>query len=351
MSGAIPRKGLRDVAPYSSPQLDVAVRLNTNECPYPLPEGFAADLAERVRSLSLNRYPSYEFLELREAVGASLGIQAANVWIANGSNEILLELLQAYGGPERSLMLFTPTYEPHSRFAWLTHTELIETELGGDFVIGPEQVAAAAAARPEVVFVCSPNNPTGNAQRPEVVAALAESLPESLVVVDEAYIEFGGKSAMGMWNELPNVAVVRTMSKAFALSGARVGYCLAAPEVIDDLLRVRLPYHLSSLTQAAALTALEHREDALRILGDVRSQRDRILEELSALPDMTVWPSDANFVLFRPSSDAGSVWQGLLDRGVLVRDMTKAVPGALRVTAGTPEETDAFLSAIKEVLA
>jgi histidinol-phosphate aminotransferase len=345
------RDGLRDVSPYSSPQLDVPVRLNTNECPYPLPAGFTEDLAAAVRGLSLNRYPSYEFPELRAALAASVGHPVAGTWAATGSNEIILELLQAYGGPGRTAMVFTPTYALHARLSWVTHTSLAEVDLDETFLIGSEQVAAAAALRPDVVFVCSPNNPTGNAQPVDVVRTLASALPESLIVVDEAYIEFGGQTALGLWQAHPNVAVVRTMSKAFALAGARVGYCLAAPEVIEDLRRVRLPYHLSALTQAAAMSALAHRDDALRILDAIRGQRDRILDALAQTDGVTVWPSDANFVLFRPPGDTTVVWQELLDRGVLVRDMTASVPGCLRVTAGTPEEVDAFLAALKEVLA
>jgi histidinol-phosphate aminotransferase len=209
-------------------------------------------------------------------------------------------------------------------------------------------VAEALSAKPEVVFVCSPNNPTGNAQPLEVVGELAAN-GHALVVVDEAYVEFGGKTAAGLVVQYPNLVVVRTFSKAFALAGARIGYCLASPEVVDDLRRVRLPYHLSALTQAAGLLALRHRDDALAILDRVRRERDRILE---ALPRFGVraFPSEANFVLFRPPKPARDVWHGLLGRGVLVRDMTKVVPETLRVTAGTPEEVGRFLSAMEEVL-
>jgi histidinol-phosphate aminotransferase len=203
---------------------------------------------------------------------------------------------------------------------------------------------------PAVVMICSPNNPTGNAQDPHIIGAAAELVPSELFIVDEAYIEFGGESMAPLVRRFPNIVVVRTFSKAFALAGARIGYCLASPQVVEDLRRVRLPYHLSALTQAAGLVALRHREDALAILDAVREQRDRIL---AALPRLSVqaFPSDANFVLFRPPGDAAAVWQGLLDRGVLVRDFTSAIPGALRVTAGTPEEVDLFLSALEEVLA
>ena len=245
-------------------------------------------------------------------------------------------------------MLFQPTYVLHERLAWVTHGDPFALSLDEPWAISTRDVARALAAQPSVVFVCSPNNPTGNAQPVGVVERLAAG-GNSLVVVDEAYIEFGGRSAAGLVARYPNVAVVRTFSKAFALAGARIGYCLASPEVVDDLRRVRLPYHLSALTQAAGLIALRHKEDALAILDAVRKERDLILAELPAL-EVGAFPSDANFVLFRAPRPAQEVWRGLLDRGVLVRDVTSVVPGCLRVTAGRPEEVGRFLSALKEVL-
>lgn len=350
MSGPEPRPGLRDVEPYVSPQLEVAARLNTNECPHPLPEGFFEELAHAVRDLPLHRYPDGQMRRLREELALVMGHPYEGVWAANGSNEILTELLAAYGGPDRRALVFEPTYLLHSRLCWLTHTGMERRSLPEGFVLGMEHVEEAAGLNPDVVFVCSPNNPTGNAQPIEVTKALAETLPTSLVIVDEAYVEFGGTTALPLVSEHPNVVVVRTFSKAFALAGARIGYALTSAEVVGDLQRVRLPYHASALTQAAAIVALRHRKEAMQILGAVREQRDRIQVELSEIPGMTVFPSDANFVLFVPPGDARQVWQGLLDRGVLIRDMTAVVPGALRVTAGAEHETGLFLKSLKEVL-
>ena len=348
MTPAVPRSGLRDLEPYQAPQLEVAARLNTNECPYPLPESFRDELADAVRRLELHRYPDREAQELREALAKHAGHHIEGTWAANGSNEVIEQLLLAYGGPGRRVVVFQPTYLLHERLAWVTHGDLVALSLDEPWVISTRGVARALAAQPSVVFVCSPNNPTGNAQSVEVVEELAAG-GNWLVVVDEAYIEFGGRSAAGLVAGYPNVAVVRTFSKAFALAGARIGYCLASPEVVDDLRRVRLPYHLSALTQAAGLIALRHKQDALAILDAVRQERDRILAELPPL-EVRTFPSDANFVLFRPARPAQEVWRGLLDRGVLIRDMTSVIPGCLRVTAGTPEEVGRFLSALKEVL-
>ena len=348
MTAAVPRSGLRDLEPYQAPQLEVAARLNTNECPYPLPESFRVELADAVRRLELHRYPDREAQELREALAKHAGHPVEGTWAANGSNEVIEQLLLAYGGPGRRVVVFQPTYLLHERLAWVTHSDPIALSLDEPWVISTRDVARALAAQPSVVFVCSPNNPTGNAQPVDVVEGLAAG-GDSLVVVDEAYIEFGGRSAAALVAGYPNVAVVRTFSKAFALAGARIGYCLASVDVVDDLRRVRLPYHLSALNQTAGLIALRHKEDSLAILDAVRQERDHILGELPAL-EVRTFPSDANFVLFRPPRPAQEVWRGLLDRGVLVRDVTSVVPGCLRITAGTPEEVGRFLWALKEVL-
>jgi histidinol-phosphate aminotransferase len=348
---AEPRPGLRETSPYVSPQHDVAARLNTNESPHPLPESFFADLAEAVRELPLNRYPDGQMVRLREDLAARCGHTCEGTWVANGSNEVLTQLLLAYGGPGRRAVTFEPTYLLHSRVSKLTHTEHVAVSLGASFRLDQKAIAAAVAADPHVVFVCSPNNPTGNSQPIEAIETLSSLMPDALIVVDEAYIEFGGRSALPLIASHPNIAVVRTFSKAFALAGARIGYVLASPEVVEDIQRLRLPYNVSAITQAAGIAALKHEKDARGILDSIREERDRISAELASVEEMTVYPSDANFVLFIPPRPAGQIWQALLDRGVLIRDMSEVVPNALRVTAGSTHETDLFLKALKEVLA
>jgi histidinol-phosphate aminotransferase len=344
----LPRPGLRDVEPYASPQPPVRARLNTNECPYPLPRAFRTDLSAAVADLALNRYPDREAEELRRALAERSGHPVGGTWVANGSNEVIQQLLQAYAGPGRRVLLFVPTYVLHERLAWTAHAEVARIALEEPWAIDERAIEAAVSASPDVVFVCSPNNPTGNAQAVDVVARLSARV-DGLVIVDEAYVEFGGESALPLVARRRNVVVVRTFSKAFALAGARIGYCLAGPDVVDDLRRVRLPYHLSALTQAAGLVALRHADEAGEILGRIRAQRNRLLTELPRL-GADVYPSDANFVLFRPGKPVAEVWAALLDRSVLVRDLSDVVPGCLRVTAGTSEEVDLFLSAIEEVL-
>lgn len=346
---ASPRPGLREVGPYDSPQLDVAVRLNTNECPLPLPIGFSDDLAAAVRELPLNRYPDGRMLALREALAARTGRPVDGVWTANGSNEILTQLLVAYGGAGRRAALFEPTYMLHRRLCWLTQTEIAERRLEPPFEIDGEAVAWAGSAGAHVVFVCSPNNPTGNTQPLDAIRSLA-SATNGLVIVDEAYVEFGGDTSLPLVAEHPNVVVVRTFSKAFALAGARIGYVLASPVVVEDLERVRLPYHMSALTQTAGLTALRHADEAAAGVDAIRTERDRIVHALSEIEGVTVFPSQANFVLFQPPGDAKELHRGLLDRGVMIRDLTEVVPNGLRVTAGTAHEIDLFLKALEEVL-
>ncbi len=351
------RPELRGRTPYGAPQLPAAYRLNTNENPYPLPADLLADLGAALghAALELNRYPDRDAVALRTDLAAYLSrtsgspIAAEQVWAANGSNEVLQQILQAFGGAGRTALGFTPSYSMHPIIAAATGSAWVDGHRRADFTI---DAAAAAAqvreARADVVFVTSPNNPTGTAVALETIRELYEATT-GVVVVDEAYAEFsrpGTASALTLLPGRPRLIVSRTMSKAFGMAGLRLGYLAAAPAVVDALQLVRLPYHLSSLTQAAARTALAHTDALLATVDAVKAQRDRIVAALPAM-GLTSVPSDANFVLFGHFADAPAAWQALLDRDVLVRDV--GLPGWLRVTAGTVPETDAFLTALGEV--
>jgi len=334
------RDDLRGLAPYGAPQLDVAVRLNTNENPYPPPPEVVDDL-RRAIGADLNRYPDREAVALREDLARYVGHTAEGTWAANGSNEVLQQVLQAFGGAGRTALGFEPSYSMHRLIALGTGTRWVAARRDPEtFGLDPAEAAAAVEReRPDVTFLCSPNNPTGNALPHAVVEAVYDAT-DGMVVVDEAYAEFShSPSCVALLPGRERLVVTRTMSKAFALAGARVGYLAADPAVVDALRLVRLPYHLSALTQAAARVALAHTATLLRYVDLLRDERDRLV---AALP-RTI-PSDANFVLF---GAADGTWQALLDRGVLVRDV--GLPGWLRVTAGRPEENDAFLAALKEV--
>lgn len=347
------RADLADVEPYGAPQLDVPVRLNTNETPFAPPAEFMKRVAERVEGLELHRYPDRRATALRTALGARFGLPPERVWAANGSNEILMQLFQAYGGPGRTLLLFRPGYSPYPLYAQIALTPSVEADLGEDFELTAQIARDAVAAHdPDLVIVTSPNNPTGMPVDLDVVRALHDG-SRALVIVDEAYVEFGGASATTVLDELPRVVVTRTFSKAWRLAGLRLGYLLAHEWVIDDLRKVRLPYHLDALTQAAGLTALELADEVTAHIAVLSAERDRLYAELAALPDVTVWPSAANFLLFRTAMDGAALFSALLERGVLIRDFSSKprLRGCLRVTVGTAEENDRFLTALKESLA
>ncbi len=354
MTGELPlREELRGRSPYGAPQLDVPVRLNTNENSYPVPDSVVEAISKALYAelRDLNRYPDRDAVALREDLAAYLGhgLGAASVWAANGSNETQQQLLQAFGGPGRTALGFTPSYSMHPLLALGTGTTWVDGRRDTDFALTAEHaVAQVERHRPDVVFLCSPNNPTGTALPLEIIRAVLE-VSRGMVVVDEAYAEFarpGTPSALTLLPAYPRLVVTRTMSKAFALAGGRLGYLAADPAVVDALQLVRLPYHLSALSQAAARAALAHAETLLATVEAIKEQRDRIVTSLRAMGH-TVADSDANFVLFGQFADAPAVWRALLDRGVLVRDV--GLPGWLRVTAGTPAETDAFLAALGEV--
>jgi histidinol-phosphate aminotransferase len=355
MGGALPlRDDLRGLEPYGAPMVDVPVRLNVNENPYPPSAGLVADAAaaaaEAVRGL--NRYPDRDAVDLRRDLAAYLGhgLDASRVWAANGSNEVMLQLLQAFGGPGRTALSFAPTYSMYPEYARDTATAWVAGRRDDDFAIDADHALDQVRRHePSVILLASPNNPTGTAVPLELVTALHDAT-EGIVVVDEAYAEFrraGTPSALSLLADHPRVAVVRTMSKAFAFAGARLGYVAAAAEIVEALQVVRLPYHLSAVTQAVARVALAHAVELLATVDAIRADRDELAAWLRGL-GLTVAESDANFLLFGRFPDRHVVWQGLLDRGVLVRET--GPPGWLRVSIGTPTETAAFRAAVQEVL-
>jgi histidinol-phosphate aminotransferase len=352
------REELRGLEPYGAPQLDVPVLLNVNENPYPPTSAVVADIERSVAAAArdLNRYPDREFTELREALAAHLGhgLTADRIWAANGSNEVMLHLLQAFGGPGRLALSFAPTYSMYPEYARDTHTAWEVGHRDEDFAIDLDRARELVRTRrPSVVLLPSPNNPTGTALPTETIAALCDELGDGstggLLVVDEAYAEFrraGTPSALELLPRHPNLVVTRTMSKAFALAGARVGYLAAAPEICDALRIVRLPYHLSAVTQAVALAALRHADELLAAVDRLRAERDATVDRLRA-QGFEVADSDANFVLFGRFADRHAVWEGLLDHGVLVRET--GPEGWLRVSIGTPAEMAAFQNALTSV--
>lgn len=344
------RENLRGKKPYGAPQLTVPVQLNTNENPHPPTRALIDDVAESIRTaaVDLHRYPDRDAVALRADLAAYLSeqtgvtVDTVNVWAANGSNEILQQLLQAFGGPGRSALGFVPSYSMHPIISEGIDTEWVEAKRSADFSLDIDYaVAVIAERRPDVVFVTSPNNPTGHSIPAADLVRLLEAAP-GIVVVDEAYGEFSAEpSALALIDRFAaKLVVTRTMSKAFAFAGGRLGYLVAAPAVIDALLLVRLPYHLSVVTQAAARAALRHADETLGSVAELSAQRDRVAAAL-AEQGYDVVPSDANFVLFGRFADAPRAWQRYLDDGVLIRDV--GITGYLRATIGLAAENDEFL--------
>jgi histidinol-phosphate aminotransferase len=351
------RDELRGVEPYGAPQLDVPVALNVNENPYPPSRAVVDDIAGAVTlaASTLNRYPDREFTGLRNGLAAYLtresgtDIAPDEVWAANGSNEVMLQILQAFGGPGRTAVSFAPTYSMYPEYARDAMTDWVAGRRHEDFSFDFDEARRLIEEhQPSVILLPSPNNPTGTALPHEVISELCAIAP-GVVVIDEAYAEFrraGTPSALELLPEQRNLIVTRTMSKAFALAGARLGYLAAAPELCDALRVVRLPYHLSAVTQAVASAALRHADELLGKVDELRAERDRTVDWLTA-QGFEVAQSDANFVLFGRFEDRAAVWQQLLDRGVLIR--VTGPDGWLRVSIGTAAEMMAFKDALMEV--
>lgn len=352
------RDELRGLSAYGAPQIDVPVRLNTNENPFQPPRDFIEALGVTVVEVAktLNRYPDRDAMQLRAALASYLAeesgtpdIDASNIWVGNGSNEVMQHVLQAFGGPGRRMLTFVPTYSMYEEYARNTFTEFVTIQRRDDFTVDVQlAVDAVRGVQPHVVFLASPNNPTGTAQSLDVIPALLEAF-DGMLVVDEAYAEFrrsGVPSAVSLVERHPRLVVARTMSKAFGFAGARVGYLMANPDVVDALKLVRLPYHLSSVTQAVALTALRHTTELHAQVQLLRTERDALVEWLQAEGYATT-PSDANFVMFGRFTDRHAIWQALLDEGVLVREVGPAE--YLRVSIGTTAEIERFKEALKKV--
>jgi histidinol-phosphate aminotransferase len=347
-----PRDDLALMSGYHSPQVDVAVRLNTNEAPEAPPAAFTRRLGEALATIEWHRYPDRGYRTLREAIAKHHGVAAEQVFAANGSNEVLQTVLLAYGGPGRRAAVFEPTYALHSHIARVTGTGVAVGERSDDLTLDLGEVRRVVAEHaPEITFLCSPNNPTGMAEPEEAVGAVAEMAP-GLVVVDEAYGQFAPWSALGMVDEGRGVVVTRTFSKTWSMAGARLGYLIGPAGLVADLDKVALPYHLDVVKQLAGTLALSFTDEMRARVAALVGERGRVSAALAELP-VDLWRSDANFILFRPRErDGAAVWQALLDRSVLIRNCAgwRRLEGCLRVTIGTPAEDDAFLAALAEVL-
>ena len=346
------RSDLRALSGYHSPQVDVPVRLNTNEAPFAPPAEWLDEVASAACSIAWNRYPDRAARELREGIAALHGVSPEQVFVANGSNEVLQSILLAYSGAGRNVVMFGPTYQMHAQIARVVGATVVEGKRNADFTLDAAEIERVVRSTdPAVSFICSPNNPTGIVEPRENIETMLRAAP-GVVVVDEAYAQFAPWSALELVNDETPLVVTRTFSKTWSMAAARLGYLVGPRWLVDDMEAVALPYHLDALKQRAGLLALKYVVDMEARVRDIVDGRDRIVAALATLP-VTTWPSGANFILFRPDNVAGrDVWQRLLDRGVLVRDCSSwaGLTDCLRVTVGTDDENEAFIAALKEAL-
>lgn len=347
------RRDLEALEGYHSPQVKAEVRLNTNESPFEPPAAFGIGLSAAIAQLHLNRYPDRTATALRSAIAQSEGTSVERIFAANGSNEVLQCLLLAFGGSGRRSLVFEPTYALHAHISRTTGTEVVAVQRADDFSLTTDAVVAAIEQfEPAITFLCSPNNPTGRLEALRTVSAALEAT-EGLVIVDEAYGQFAPESAtsLGGHSDAARLVVTKTFSKTWGLAGARLGYAICDPRVVEACFTVALPYHLSSLTQAAGLTVLSFGAEMEAHVTEVVNERERVFAGLASL-EVDLWDSHANFILFRPRRiPAGTVWAALLERSILVRDCSSwaSLTGCLRVTIGTSQENTRFLEAMKEI--
>ena len=353
MTGRLsPRDDLQALEGYHSAQIDVPVRLNTNESPYPPPSQFVESWLRALAAAPLNRYPDRDARELRASLAAQLGHPVERLFCANGSNEVLQTLLLTFGGAGRTAAVFEPTYALHSHIARITGTRVVVGERTADFTVDPGAARALLEEhRPALVFLCSPNNPTGTVEPSATVETIVD-VTDGLVVVDEAYGEFADRSAMDLVGDDAPLVVVRTYSKVWSMAALRLGFCVAPPWVVEELEKVVLPYHLAVPTQLAGVLALRYGAEMDERVGVLVEERERLRAQLDAVDGVTALPSGANFVLLRVHDDGHALWERLVERGVLVRDFSRwpRLQDCLRVTVGTPEENDAFLAALRAAL-
>ncbi|MEP6623223.1 MAG: histidinol-phosphate transaminase [Acidimicrobiia bacterium] len=352
MTRPLPRSDLQTLTGYHSPQLEVEIRLNTNESPFPPPDAFVDAWLAELRAAALHRYPDRAAIELRDAIGRTVGQPRERVFAANGSNEVLQTLLLTYGGPGRRALVFEPTYALHAHIARITGTEVITAHRTDEFSIDRDHaVALIRDHRPDIVFVCSPNNPSGTVEPPESITAIVEAA-DALVVVDEAYGEFAADSALTLVSDDRALVVSRTYSKVWSLAGLRLGFAVGPTWLVEELDKVVLPYHLDAATQIAGRVALDFVAEMEGRVHRLIEERERLFTALLDADGVEVFPSGANFLLFRCAGRGREVWQGLVDRGILIRDFSSwpGVEDCLRVTIGTPEENDRFWSSLQAVL-
>lgn len=344
------RRDIEDLKPYVVPLNRYEVELDSNESPLNLPDDILRGIGEAVSSIDFNRYPDAGANQLKEEIAETIQVLPENILVGNGSNEVILNILLAFGGAGRRAMLFEPTYSMHDVLAKIAATGIISVPLDKEFDIDLRLVSEAVSVEnPDIIFITSPNNPTGNVTPIDVIEQICR-MGEFLVVVDEAYGEFSGESCLPLIKEYKNLVVVKTFSKAFRMAAARIGFVIADQAIIDGMNKVKLPYNLNALSQTAAVLVWRNRDVVLNAVTEIVLERERMFAEMMKIDGVRPFRSSANFLLFRTDKDAASVFSGLLSRNVQIRDFSskKGLANCLRVTVGTAAENDAFLAALRE---
>jgi len=336
------------LTPEDSPPL--RAKLDFNESPFDVPEEIRAEVLGRLAAKRWGRYPEFGAPRLKKAIAEAIGRRPEEIVVGNGSGEVLLAAVSIFAGGG-SLVLPTPTFSLYGQIAAIAAARVVDVpRTGPDFDLVEEAFLVAAAKPGAVPLVCSPNNPTGGVVRRESLERLLDSAP--VVLLDQAYVDFAGPGddALAVLDSRPNLVVFRTLSKAYAAAGFRIGYAVASPELAREIEKAILPFSVDLAAEELAVAVLAHPEVARAHVGKIVAERERVAEALTAAGCL-VASSSANFLFVRPPGDAaGRVRRELLDRGILVRDMTTAVPGRLRVSIGSPAENDLFLRALAEVL-
>jgi histidinol-phosphate aminotransferase len=346
-----PRVNIKSIRPYQVPKIKIKVKLSSNENPYPLPSEIVKEFLMEAEKLALNRYPDPEVYELRSEISSSFGFSSENILLGNGSNELIMALFLAYGGPDRNYLHLPPTYGIYKLVAQITDTKISELYRSAkDFGLTPilEEILASQT---NLLFICNPNNPTGNLISISLIEKIVRET-DSLIVVDEAYGEFGQKSAISLVREYPNIVVLKTFSKAFSLAGLRIGFLIASSPIIKALEKVKLPYNVNALSQCMARLVWRNQVKLKSSIKLIVKERERLYKALKELNRLRVYPSAANFILFKVKGKGQIVWEKLVKRGILIRNFssTSALQDCLRVTIGTPEENNFFLANLREIL-
>ena len=345
-----PRPHVAATKPYHLPKMQANIILSANESPYNLPQPVVDQIKDELDNIAYNRYPDPMSLELRMLISSAYGLHAANVFVGNGGDEVIQNLYLAYGGLGRRAITFEPMFEIYGITGRMTETTMIPILRDPKNFTAENVIPQAYRMDASLIFLCCPNNPTGDMVSLGRIEELLRNT-EALVVIDEAYGEFSGQTAIPLLSKYDNLAILRTFSKAFSLAGLRAGYLLASEEVIENLLKVKLFFNFSKLSQAIAKIAFTNRNIFDGQIKKILEERERVFGKMSKINRIKVFPSHSNFILFRTEKPAAGVWQNLLDRGILIRNCSNQplLDNCLRVNIGTPEENDAFLSALREI--